>query len=231
VATARTVGKSRGRPARKRGFTLIELLVVISVIVVLAGLLLPAVSKVRGHARRLRCTSRMKQLGQGFYTYAGAYGDFLPHVDAGSGGDPPKDCDWYTVLDPHISTNRKEHSPVKHCPVFLGDTTTKHSFKMNEDLATPEAPFYKLGLSRTPSNTVLVFDGRTDSTVAYQICGTRSFVCGRHMAHRDGPYVRLASFLLLDGHVECVQGNFEPTGSFSAWKWADDGPYVWDPFD
>jgi prepilin-type N-terminal cleavage/methylation domain-containing protein/prepilin-type processing-associated H-X9-DG protein len=60
------------------GFTLIELLVVISIIALLIGLLLPALSGAREAARTTACASKQKQLVLAFTTYASDYGTLPP---------------------------------------------------------------------------------------------------------------------------------------------------------
>jgi prepilin-type N-terminal cleavage/methylation domain-containing protein/prepilin-type processing-associated H-X9-DG protein len=94
-----------------RGFTLIELLVVIAIISILAGMLLPALSKARAQGQAASCVSSLRQWGLACVMYMDDNNGLIP-LDTELGGSdtpswglvtgPASTSTWYNVLMPYV---------------------------------------------------------------------------------------------------------------------------------
>jgi prepilin-type processing-associated H-X9-DG protein/prepilin-type N-terminal cleavage/methylation domain-containing protein len=103
--TPRTLQRDR------EGFTLVELLVVVGIISVLIAILLPAVSKARAHAYRVKCAANLRSVGHALTMYVQQYRVY-PCAMATTHGGAGMFVIWPVRLRPFLSGNQE----VFYCP-------------------------------------------------------------------------------------------------------------------
>lgn len=101
---------SGGRPAG--GFTLIELLVVIAIIAILAGMLLPALSKAKQKGQATACLNNQRQLMTATKLYAEDFAGRYPHTFQVRGDNVFRKA-WFNFLKPYSDSTNLLLCPVR----------------------------------------------------------------------------------------------------------------------
>lgn len=104
------------RPTLRSGLTLIELLVVVAVVGILVALLLPAVIKARGAARKAACSSNLKQLGGAVQQFHHRHGSMPTYFGSMNGNGGAMYGGWLLHLLPDLG----EQSLYDALPVASG---------------------------------------------------------------------------------------------------------------
>lgn len=138
--------RRRASSLRQPGFTLAELLIVIGIVVVLLGLLLPAIAKARRSARSVSCLSQLHSISLAFQQHAASRGGRLP--------DPlAENISWEQSLLEYVQS-----PAIFRCP---GDDELFETLGTSydwRDTGDPASTLAGASLVIAKGDTVLVFD-------------------------------------------------------------------------
>jgi prepilin-type N-terminal cleavage/methylation domain-containing protein/prepilin-type processing-associated H-X9-DG protein len=186
-----------------KGFTLIELLVVIAIIGILAGILLPVLSRARESARKTQCASNVKQIGMGLIMYANENAEAFPVSTTA-----PVAMTSLKLLHPdYVSDPRTFNCPSDTSvtattnaglSATTGDAFDKDECSYGYDRLHTQADDADVALAADRPTNVATTTGPTAATNSPNHGGTVAAVTGTDVAGRG------QNVVYVDGHVEFV---------------------------
>lgn len=222
--SARTPGAARS------GFTLVELLVVIAIIALLVAILLPALSKAKEQANRVKCASNLKQLGTAFQLYTSDHKGKFPAPGANA---RPEDWIWWQPTrdvnkGPLVKYFGKRFmAGVYVCPSDDPNThinnanAYRYSYTINYNITGWPFPGptwtrqpTKTGQIRQPATKILLLDESSetidDGTWAPQHYASdgRNLLSNRHDRRQEqskDPNLGLGNVLFADFHCDFIE--------------------------
>lgn len=202
--------------SRAGAFTLIELLIVIAIIGILAGMLLPSLSRAKAKARQAGCMSNLRQIGLGIQMYADDNAGYGPTTTHGTSTN----ASWIYQLSSYVG----QVDRIRVCPADPKTvqrlTNNASSYTLNEytavDLVDPFGTrlesFRKLDALPRPSETMIVFEISDAAGInAYNDhTHSRNWHLGWGSVTADIQPTRhgtSANYLFADGHVESIPAS------------------------
>lgn len=220
--------------SNKKGFTLIELLVVISIIALLVGILLPALSSAKKSAESVICKSNIRGIGTAWVMYADSNNEYvLPAwIDYTANYGPGRWAPWYEELlnMELVGARGGKNEEVLHCPSedtnriayylsevplsyaynpYLGDGT-HHSVVAGTVISSGKEVLPKLANIRSTSEVIVAGDGWkwnevVDPGSTYRSLWQAYFIEGvMDLGDEFGAHRDAMNALWADGHVSLL---------------------------
>lgn len=207
---------------RTAAFTLIEMLVVIAIIALLAAIIVPTVNNALASAKRTRCASNLRQVGQATIMYASEnYGSLPPVRD---GGSLSAGTTWMELISPYLGNQTEDIRDTdiaaisNACPNWKGRSdvsasaaATKPGYGMNDrplrsstSLGTHNVTKRAVGLDQIkhPTRTILAGDSVDWHLSTF---GGRNWVtAGNEYGYASGHpdrHGKNANYVMVDGSV------------------------------
>lgn len=210
-------------------FTIIELLIVISIIMILAGLLLPSLTKARDAARSSLCRGNLRQLGFAMNNYASDYnewGAYNPNTNYNALFGPVTSEQYASTLCPYLGmqpvSDPNIGPPAKSaiCPsgrrdgtgdrTSTGNPNFSYSFSvfLCSGTATTHGRGTKISSVKKPSFRLFAADTASCNAASLS---NNSYFAARHINKSD-------NILFVDNHTEnwkYLQKEEAGSGSYS----------------
>jgi prepilin-type N-terminal cleavage/methylation domain-containing protein len=208
----------------KRAFTLIELLVVIAVIVILAALLLPSLGRAKEKARKISCTSNLRQVNLAVRLYAEDCSDSLPQLPEPS-PYPNGVGSYYKQLVKGYLGLTGPASPKERIFICPSDQVVHtqlrqaylsyifNGYEVNDPGSLPRITGKKLGAIKNPARGVLVGEFTAFAGGSWHPFKTGSFSDAKAvLSFVDGH----ASFVKIywDGVSDSQPATYEPPAGY-----------------
>ena len=203
----------------RSGFTLLELLAVTAVIMLLVGLLAPALASARAAAMGTRCQSTLRQWGVAVVMYAQSNKSYLPR--RGQGAQPTaiinRPEDWFNALPPLMKVHPYSELARTNRVPRPGDTSV-WMCPQASDIDGPN--YFAFGMNMLLSTWL---DGKPDridrvappSVQVFMADGPGRYCSVLPSSHAYSPVARHAGSLnisFLDSHAARFSGGYVGCG-------------------